>query len=39
MKDEYTVINKEEWEEESGERYYKKNSGAAKNAKRAGRTP
>ena len=27
MKDEYTVISKEEWEEESGERYYKEKFG------------
>ena len=39
MKDEYTVISKEEWEEESGERYYKENYGRGGKRKGAGRKP
>ncbi len=39
MKDEYTVISKEEWEEESGEKSYKENYGRGGKRKGAGRKP
>lgn len=37
MKDEYTVITREEWEEESGEKYYKETFGRGGKREGAGR--
>lgn len=39
MKDEYTVITREEWEEESGEKYYKETFGRGGKRVGAGRKP
>lgn len=39
MKPEYTVITREEWEEESGEKYYKETYGRGGKRKGAGRKP
>ncbi len=39
MKSEYTIITREEWEEESGEKYYKETYGRGGKRKGAGRKP
>lgn len=39
MKDEYTIISKEEWEEMSGEKYYKETFGRGGKREGAGRKP
>ena len=39
LTDEYTVITKEEWEEKSGEKYYKETFGHGGKRKGAGRKP
>jgi len=39
MKPEYTVITREEWEEESGEKYYKETFGRGGKRAGAGRKP
>jgi len=39
MKPEYTVITREEWEEQSGEKYYKETYGRGGARKGAGRKP
>lgn len=39
MKDEYTIITREQWEEESGEKYYKETYGRGGRRKGAGRKP
>lgn len=39
MKPEYTIITREEWEEESGEKYYKETFGRGGKREGAGRKP